>query len=203
MNRLVHPLVRVLSLFFIVSFLVACKNSPIEESVFYGTDGDIVGDISYEAPPIVSLKAATSVDISNHVTECPAEDSGQICVTICHVPPGNPSKQKTKILPLPAVKAHLKHGGPHHVDKDYLGACGTGGSDDGSNEGDDSDSEGDNSGGGDGSDAGGDSSDGDDGSGSAGEGSDDGEEWPLWCLENLDIDSDCDGFADDSGEPLY
>lgn len=35
---------------------------------------------------------------------------------ICHVPPGNPDKAKTLMLPEPAIAAHLKHG-------DYEGAC--------------------------------------------------------------------------------
>lgn len=36
---------------------------------------------------------------------------------ICHVPPGNPAKARTLMLPEPAIQAHLDHG-------DTLGACG-------------------------------------------------------------------------------
>jgi hypothetical protein len=36
--------------------------------------------------------------------------------TVCHVPPGNPSKAKTLSVGLPSVPAHLGHG-------DYLGDC--------------------------------------------------------------------------------
>lgn len=61
------------------------------------------------------------------------------CTVICHVPPGNPGKQKTLIIGLSALEAHLTHG-PGEVSLDYLGPCGNrdddddGGSDDGSNE---------------------------------------------------------------------
>jgi len=41
-------------------------------------------------------------------------------VTLCHIPPGNPSNAHTITVGAPAVKAHLKHG-------DTLGACGGGG----------------------------------------------------------------------------
>ncbi|HEY7511168.1 MAG TPA: hypothetical protein VIG50_12995 [Vicinamibacteria bacterium] len=41
-------------------------------------------------------------------------------VTICHVPPGNPSNAHTITVGAPAVPAHLDHG-------DTLGECGTGG----------------------------------------------------------------------------
>jgi hypothetical protein len=37
-------------------------------------------------------------------------------VTLCHIPPGNPSKKKTITVGASAVPAHLAHG-------DYLGAC--------------------------------------------------------------------------------
>jgi hypothetical protein len=37
-------------------------------------------------------------------------------VTICHIPPGNPSKEKTLSISEAALEAHLDHG-------DYLGAC--------------------------------------------------------------------------------
>jgi len=46
-----------------------------------------------------------------------AQGKGQQKVTICHIPPGNPSKAHTLTLPEPAVQAHLKHG-------DTLGPCG-------------------------------------------------------------------------------
>lgn len=46
-----------------------------------------------------------------------AQTTAQQKVTICHVPPGNPSKAHTLTLPQAAVRAHLDHG-------DTLGPCG-------------------------------------------------------------------------------
>jgi hypothetical protein len=43
---------------------------------------------------------------------------GLVHVSICHIPPGNPSNAMTKCIPAPAVAQHLAHG-------DYLGACGS------------------------------------------------------------------------------
>jgi hypothetical protein len=42
--------------------------------------------------------------------------AGEIKVTICHIPPGNPANEHTIVVGAPAVPAHLAHG-------DYLGAC--------------------------------------------------------------------------------
>jgi hypothetical protein len=54
-----------------------------------------------------------------------SDGSGQpaICISICHVPPGNPAAAKNKIIPLQALRAHLNHGAASHEETDYLGAC--------------------------------------------------------------------------------
>jgi len=46
--------------------------------------------------------------------------AGTTKVTICHIPPGNPSNAHTITVGQPAVRAHLAHG-------DTVGACGSGG----------------------------------------------------------------------------
>ncbi len=46
--------------------------------------------------------------------------AANVKVTICHLPPGNPSNQLTLHVDQAAVSAHLAHG-------DYIGACGSGG----------------------------------------------------------------------------
>jgi len=73
----------------------------------------------------VFVEDALIEDIKTHVVGCPASSSSQqqICIQICHVPPGNPSKAIDKILPLQAIKAHLNHGSQHAEARDYLGAC--------------------------------------------------------------------------------
>jgi len=58
----------------------------------------------------VSFDGGTyNVYVSNNVTA-----TGK--VVICHIPPGNPSAQKTMSLPSSAISAHLAHG-------DHLGPC--------------------------------------------------------------------------------
>lgn len=44
------------------------------------------------------------------------DDDGNSKVTICHIPPGNPSNLHTITVGASAVPAHIAHG-------DYLGAC--------------------------------------------------------------------------------
>lgn len=152
----------------------------------------------------VSLLSATEQDIALHKVSCRGKSKHQICVLICHRPPGNPSNFKELILPLTAMRAHLNHGANHHVDHDVLGSCQVdlpeddqGGEDPGE------DSEADDSGAGnEGEDSGvggGDETSDPDGSVSPDEGAD----LPVWCQRNLAVDADCDGFNDQTGESLY
>ncbi len=215
----------------------------------------------------VSLMKATSEDISANIVDCKSEkkhkkkgkrpQKKQVCLAICHKPPGNPDNSKSKVLPMSAVLAHLEHGGPHHGEHDHLGLCDgdgeddmedvdpddpTYGNDDGGDEGssgdddsDDSDDGDDNSdsgsddsgscndgdhsnddagaGTGDGTDdddgsASDDGSDSDDGStaddDNGGLNTDDGDDGlPQYCSDNLDLDADCDGIEDSSGDLMY
>lgn len=121
----------------------------------------------------------------------------KVFIEICHVPKGNPENYQSLTLPMEAIAAHLKHG-IEEGEKDFLGQCepvvaevpvdensevGAG------EEGRDSDS---------------DDSSSDDSSGySSSEDSDSenqDELLPIWC--EIDLDSECDGIIDDSGE-LY
>ncbi|GAG39830.1 unnamed protein product, partial [marine sediment metagenome] len=43
-------------------------------------------------------------------------NSGKNKITICHIPPGNPDKQRTMTVPEPAWRGHESHG-------DVLGSC--------------------------------------------------------------------------------
>lgn len=68
----------------------------------------------------IGVEDATVQDLIPHKVACPSQKNGnhqdQICIQICHVPPGNPDNSHDKVLPLSAIKAHLGHG-------DYLGRC--------------------------------------------------------------------------------
>ena len=124
----------------------------------------------------VQYDQATSDDIAQHIEECNGK-SGKICVQICHKPPGNPDNDHSKTLSLKASLAHLGHG-------DTLGDC----VDQQPDPEPDPDP--------------------------APEPDPEPEptptptptpapDLPPWCLENIEIDADCDGFTDDDGEPLY
>jgi uncharacterized membrane protein YgcG len=132
----------------------------------------------------VSLEDATFEQVAPYVSEC---RGNKLCVQICHRPPGNPDNSKTMLLPLQATAAHLHHGGAHH-ERDYLGACDDLGED---NQGGDAE--------GGGSEGGGSEGGGSEGGGSEGGGS----EIPLWCQPYVSIDANCDGYIDESGEPLF
>ncbi|WP_440121703.1 hypothetical protein [Tenacibaculum sp. Ill] len=58
--------------------------------------------------------------LANQTTLKSKESKGKDSkVTICHVPPGNPSNVHSITISRKALKAHLAHG-------DYFGFCGTG-----------------------------------------------------------------------------
>ena len=95
-------------------FLAACE--PGQEMASDEMNSKI------DAFEIVYLK-----EVSNYIQDfshnCPLESNKADCVTICHVPPGNPSNRKNLIIPAAAVRAHIKHGGPHHNHHDFIGSC--------------------------------------------------------------------------------
>lgn len=190
--------------------LSACDPSQVEEAL---------QNSEFDLSNKISILDATSSDISDHVVTCPSNKAKQVCILICHRPPGNPFNWKTKVLPLKAAHAHLNHG---HSDEeaDFLGSCLSG--DDGNSDGDhsdDGDNHDDGSGSGDGDDTGdgsdsgsgddsnadsgdsGDGSSGDDSSGDEGLSPDD--ELAQWCEENLNVDPNCDGINDDTGVVIY
>jgi hypothetical protein len=75
----------------------------------------------------IYVDEAVLEDIKPHKVECHQRASAhkqQICIQICHVPPGNPVAAQSKVIPLQALKAHLSHGNNETpADGDYLGLC--------------------------------------------------------------------------------
>lgn len=74
----------------------------------------------------IFVNEAELEQIKPHKVECPNDQSKgkpRICIQICHVPPGNPQEAKDKVIPLQALNAHLNHGPDHLEDRDYLGKC--------------------------------------------------------------------------------
>lgn len=146
-----------------------------------GSGSGALSDTDLSSAASSSLKVyyeeATYEQVAEEVELC--HGGKKLCVTICHRPPGNPTNSKNLFLPLSAANAHLNHGGDH-ADRDTLGACEP--DDNGDNP--PPTEEEDNDGGGTG------------GSGSGGD-------IPAWCLPLIAYDSNCDGFDDSSGEPLF
>lgn len=183
--------------------LVACNGSKSGDATPLDLSGSALASdsASYDANhAFPALSKATTVHIQNNLATCSKKDKGNICVSICHRPPGNPQNSKTLVLPLQATLAHLKHG--HSSHPDTIGVCGEnneGGDDEGGTSGGSSDGESTSGGG---SDDGGASGGGSDDGSVSGGGSVDGGEVtiPPWCRH--DIDSDCDGFHDETGESL-
>jgi hypothetical protein len=173
------------------SFALAACNQPTDGS----SNSSLVG-IAGENSLKVSLDAATLEQITPYVSQCQGH---KLCVQICHRPPGNPENSRTLQLPLAATPAHLNHGGPHDQ-KDYLGACDaadSGGDDTGAGSTDGSGTDGSGSGT---TDGGGTDNTGDGtGGGSVTGGS---TLPPLWCQTYYDIDQNCDGINDQTGESL-
>ncbi len=65
----------------------------------------------------VALVEKTSRRIQDLFDLLEARESGPPReLSVCHVPPGNPSKRKSLSLPEPAIRSHLDHG-------DYIGRC--------------------------------------------------------------------------------
>ena len=170
-------------LLFLPVFLISCvdeNGNPVSEEFIQYND--------------VSLMKASSADISDNVVS--ADEVDGVRIVICHRPPGNPANEKTKELPLSAIKAHLNHGHADEGDEDHLGECHEDDGDDNDDDGSDDDGSDDDGSGDDGSD--------DDGSGDDGSGGEDPDgELPVWCEANLDIDADCDGINDETGQPIY
>lgn len=148
----------------------------------------------------IAVEEATVQDLFPHKVACPSQKNGnhqeQICIQICHVPPGNPDNSHDKVLPLSAIKAHLGHG-------DYLGRCDSSTEDPSFGEG----LIGDSISGGSNDESipdSGSSTDEDSSSGGEAlpdEGTSDSTEVPYFCEPYYDIDQNCDGFNDSTGMP--
>lgn len=210
-------LLRVLLLFFTLT-LLACNQQSINSKALNEHSSEVENKnqlvASEQHNKVVRTIDALPEDVTRHKVDCQGKNKKdkKICIVVCHRPPGNPSNSKSIVLPLQAVFAHLKHGCKNkHTEHDTMGYCelqdDDSGEDSGSNP-DNSNDEADNDEGSNSSDSGsnsGDESDSDDGSNPDQGGGDDdnGSEIPAWCEMNYDIDSDCDGYNDATGEGLY
>ncbi len=154
-----------------------------------GPSGDEGSNIIYKS----SVQYADLDELLDNEAECNGH-SDQVCVYVCHRPPGNPTNEKTKILPIKALTAHLNHGADHHNDHDYVGPCE--------------------------SDTGNDDpdiiiiiDDPDGGEGAEGGSSNEevpdeenegyGEDVPTWCEVFYDQDKNCDGYDDEFFAPTF
>jgi hypothetical protein len=166
----------------------------------------------------VYLDKASAADFDEHAEQCPGGGAHKrTCVVICHVPPGNPDARHTIRISDAALDAHLKHGiNAQHEnrERDYLGDC-AGSVDpvDGDGDGNTTSptpppTDGSMDGGGttDGGTAGGGTqptppptTDGSTGT-DTGSGSASGEmcQYPM-----VDVDQNCDGYNDTTGDPVY
>ena len=118
-------------LIFLSLFSVSCstQNGGSSSSTSQGgmsNNSEVVNDsnLTQMKSQKVYVEEALIDDIKVNQASCPLSADGvqKICIKICHVPPGNPSAAKEKILPLEAIKAHLNHGSQHAEERDYLGA---------------------------------------------------------------------------------
>lgn len=163
--------------------LLACNKGEDSPAMTEGS-GSNFDNTSYS--PKVLLSDATFDEMAEVVSDCHGK-SPQLCVEICHRPPGNPDNSSTKLLPLKASMKHLSHGGSHE-EGDYLGSCDdstTGSIDDESDNGDNASA--------------------DDLGEETPEGNDDETTTtiPEWCKPVFEIDQNCDGYEDDTGIPLF
>lgn len=123
-NKICLSLVSILVTCFLV--LSGCSNSsnqPGEHFIEAISQNDSLQSFSELIEKgRVFLDEASSQDLREYVSLCRGRSQRQVCVTICHRPPGNPKNQKTLLLPLKASISHLRHG-YNQVSKDYLGVC--------------------------------------------------------------------------------
>lgn len=161
--------------------------------------------VSSELQKRISHKSSVQYGSLDDLLEAQVECKGhsdQICVEICHRPPGNPENEKTRTLPISALTAHLSHGGSHHNDHDYLGPCESDTSDDDPdividdpdyNGGNDEtpDEEGSND----------ESPNDESGDDPLNDGY--GTDIPTWCEPFYDVDQNCDGYNDSDFAPTF
>jgi hypothetical protein len=95
---------------------------PTVSTTYYYTVNDANGCVATDSMRVCVIDVRCTVGGNNGNGNGGGSSSNNAAgpprVEICHIPPGNPSNQMTKCLPLPAIASHLAHG-------DLLGACGT------------------------------------------------------------------------------
>lgn len=193
-------------LFLAATALIGCGETQSSKS---GGVSDPLSSTSVSSPDQKAyLASAKCGDVRPHVHSC---GHGVRCVEVCHRPPGNPTNQKTMLLPLAATAAHMHHGQHHHGEMDYLGPCRDHGDDSSSDDSSSDDDDGDQAGGGTTNpppvDPGGGTTNpppadpGNTGGSAAGGGaSDPASNIPPWCAPFVSFDANCDGLNDTTGE---
>lgn len=201
----------------VVTALIGCKESEVatllEDSNSSPTLDDTLSPAELEGK--LSILEANTNDLELFIVDCKNSknnDKGNgkkpknVCAQICHIPPGNASKMKSKILPLSALSGHILHGeGDHHID--LLGTCEDNFNAQDNTTGNNSSEEEQNTSSAD------DESTGDTSTSDEEEIIDTSndttiddipfEDLPIWCQQNYEIDANCDGLTDDTGIPIY
>lgn len=113
--------IKVLTFLFSIIFISTACNKADNQGV--ATDGQNTIVDGAEITPVFLLKNMTAEEIEAVAEDCPAESDKPRCVVICHVPPRNPRRAKTLMMPLPALQAHLNYGSDQHNHHDFVGPC--------------------------------------------------------------------------------
>lgn len=113
-----------------MQFTLACVQEGSSENQTLNSEATGVIDGATNSSDALQVLAKILVDeaeiedLALHKVQCKLKkDESKICIEICHLPPGNPENGKDMVIPLEALKAHLNHGSDHHLDKDFLGKC--------------------------------------------------------------------------------
>jgi hypothetical protein len=104
-----------------VLFVLGCKSNSDGTSSTSSELNSIVDGA--DIVPVSLLKSLSEEELMAVSEGCPRGSGRDLCVAICHVPPGNPSKAKTLLIPHQAIQAHLKHGSNKHNHHDFIGNC--------------------------------------------------------------------------------
>lgn len=180
--------------------IVACKSNEGWQATSHNhsQDGQSIVDGS-NIIPVTLLKGLSEEELAAVSEGCPRESGRDFCVAICHVPPGNPSKARTLLIPHQAVQAHISHGSDKHNHHDFVGHCsqlpdltqphpGCVNSKGKKKDCEDQDS----------------SDNGDSGHNDGDHDHDDSQDdTPIFCDPLHSNDLDCDGYDDEAGTPLY
>ncbi|MCB0392042.1 MAG: hypothetical protein KDD58_12170 [Bdellovibrionales bacterium] len=101
--------------------LIACKSTESLDLAENPHENSIVD--GHDITPVLLLKNMDDQELEAVTEACPADSHKEDCVVICHIPPGNPTKSKTLLIPHSALNAHIHHGSDKHRHHDFVGGC--------------------------------------------------------------------------------